>query len=63
MKNNLPTSFFGGLELFGHLLCRGQMNGSNAQWGRDQVSEWQLKQKNHCTFLEDIKTQVQLNST
>ncbi len=27
--------------------------------GRDQVSEWQLKQKNHCTFLQVIKTQVQ----
>jgi len=25
-------------------------------------SEW-IKQKNHCTFLEVIKTQVQLNST
>ncbi len=38
-------------------------NGSNAQWGRDQASEWQLKQKHHCTFLQVIKTQVQLNST
>jgi hypothetical protein len=31
--------------------------------GRDQASEWQLKRKHHCTFLQVIKTQVQLNST
>lgn len=31
VKNNLPTSFLEIFNLFGHLLCRWQMNGSNAQ--------------------------------